>query len=177
MWAEITTTARRTCTIALVGLFLLLPAAPAVAHGDGDSAQSRVLVLDALTYLANRPAGYMEEATDKIGDALEAPDQSGVDLADVEAAQQALMSNDMMRARSLLEHSLAPVTGPVTGVDPGTTRMPDPLSAPTTWDSATVLTALFAAVAVLTGLALALRWRPSASLGALRAQSHEWRIR
>lgn len=169
---------RRACTAVLTGLLLLLSAAPALAHGGGDSDQSRVLVLDALTYLANKPANYMDEVTDKVGDALEAPDTAGVNLTKVQAAERALKSNDMMRARSLLQASLNPMTGPVTGEDPGTTTMPDPLSVHTGWNhSGALIGALSAAAAVLGGLVLARRWRPSMPLRALRAQSPEWRNR
>lgn len=168
---------RRACTAVLTGLLLLLPAAPARAHGEGDSDQSRVLVLDALTYLANKPTGYMDEVTDKVGDALEAPDTAGVNLTKVKAAQRALKRNDMMQVRSLLQASLAPMTGPVTGEDPGTTTMPDPLTVHTSWaGSATVLAGVSAA-AVLAGLVLAWRWRPSLSVRQLRIRSHEWRSR
>lgn len=168
---------RRACTAVLTGLLLLIPAAPALAHGGGDSDQSRVLVLDALTYLANKPTGYMDQVTDKVGDALEAPDTAGVNLTKVRAAQQALKSNDMMRTRTLLQASLAPLTAPVTGEDPGTTTMPDPLTVHTSWAGSGTVFAAGSAAALLIGLILARRWRPTMPLRALRAQSHEWRTR
>lgn len=165
----------RGCAAAVTGLLLLLPAAPAFAHGGGDSDQSRVLVLDALSYLANKPSGYMDEATDKIGDALEAPDAAGVDLTTLKAAQQALKSNDMMRTRTLLQAALQPMSGAVTGEDPGTSSMPDPLTVHTGWaGSGVVSAALAAGVFVLAGLLLAWRWRPAVPLRALRAQATEW---
>ena len=168
-----TTRLRRACTVLLAALVVLLPAAPALAHGEGDSEQSRVLVLDALTYLANKPAGYMDEVTDKVGDALEAPDTAGVNLAKVEAAQQALEHNDMMQTRALLQASLAPMAGPVTGEDPGTTTMLDPLTVHSTWAGSEPALAALSLAAVLIGLVLARRWRPDISLRALRTHSHE----
>ena len=172
-----TTRLARACTALLIGLLVLLPAAPALAHGEGDSEQSRVLVLDALTYLANKPAGYMDEVTDKVGDALEAPDSTGVNLAKVQAAQQALKHNDMMQTRTLLQASLAPMAGPVTGEDPGTTAMLDPLTVHTTWAGSEAVLAALSLGAVLIGLILARRWRPDSSLRTLRTQSHEGETR
>ena len=164
---------RQACTALLTGLLVLLPGAPALAHGGGDSEQSRVLVLDALTYMANRPAGYMDAVTDKVGDALEAPDTTGVNLAKVESARQALERNDMMQTRALLQASLAPMAGPVTGEDPGTTTMLDPLTVHTTWAGSEAVLAALSLGAALTGLVLARRWRPDVSLRALRTRSHE----
>lgn len=156
----------------VTGLLVLLSAAPASAHGDGEEAiPARTLVLTALTYLANQPPGFMEVATDKIGDALESEDTAGVDLAEVQAAQRAVERDDMMAARELLQASLAPLTGPVTGEDPGTTTLLAPMAGRTqsAWFGA-VLAAVAGAL-ILTGTALAWRWRPAMTLGALRVQA------
>jgi hypothetical protein len=159
---------RPAVTALLTGLILLLPAAPALAHGGGDSNQSRVLVLDALSYLANQPAGYEDSVTDKVGDALDAPDTQGVDLDKVAAAQQALKAGDMDQVRTLLQASLLPLTAPVTGEDTGTTTMLDPLPGHTTGTASTAALAGLSVAALLLGLGLARRWRPVESLAQLR---------
>ena len=169
----IRTWAWRLGTALVTGLLVLLPAGPALAHGDGDSEQSRVLVLDALTYLANKPAGYMDVATDKVADALAAPDKEGVDLSQVKAAQGAIENNDMMQARALLQASLTPMTGPVTGEDPGTTKMLDPLTGHTAWNAYQVTLAALSGASLLIGILLARHWRPTRRLRALRAQFQE----
>lgn len=169
--------ARRLGTALVTGLIVLLPAGPALAHGDGDSEQSRVLVLDALSYLANRPANYMDMTTDKVADALAAPDKSGVDLAKVKAAQDALMNNDMMQTRTLLQQSLSPLTGPVAGEDPGTTTVLDPLAVHPTWTGYEVTLAALSGASLLIGILLARHWRPTKRLRALRTQIQEGSIR
>lgn len=164
---------RRGFAIAISVLALSAPAAPAFAHGEGDSAQSRVLVVDALSYLANRPSDYMDMAMDKIGDALEAPDRAGVDLAKVTAAQRAMDAGDMMRTRALLEASLKPLTRPVVGMDTGTVSMPDPMSGHTDWSSVAAVYAGLSALLMLIGLVLAVRWRPRESIKQLRTRLNE----
>lgn len=151
------------------GLLVLLPVAHALAHGD-EGEESRVLVIDALAYLANEPAGYEDHVADKVGDALEAPDTEGVDLTKLEAAQQALDAGDMAAVRRLLQDSVQPLTGPVTGEETGTTTMLDPLSGHTNWGGSGAVLASLSAVAVLTGLLLGYRWRRRESLRDLRAQ-------
>src|SRR5262249_13198605 len=107
----------------LVGVGLTsLSAAPAMAHGEGDSDQASVLVLQAIGIITNKP-GAMDDITDKIDDALKAPDKEGVDLAQVQAAKDALDAGDMDQIRTLLQQSLqsgAPMQG-ATGEQTGTT--------------------------------------------------------
>lgn len=158
---------------AIAVLAVLVPAAPAFAHGGGDSDQSRVLVVDALSYLANKPSDYMDMAIDKIGDALDAPDKSGVDLAKVAAAQKAMDAEDMMQTRALLESSLKPQAAPVVGMDPGTTRMPDPMSGHTNWAGVGAVYAGLSGLVLLIGLVLAMRWRPGESIEQLRTRLNQ----
>jgi hypothetical protein len=166
-------TSRRLVLTALVaGLAVLLPAGSAVAH-EGDSDQSRVLVLDALAYLANKPDGYEDNVADKVNDALEAPDTEGVDLTKVDAAKQALDAGDLATVRTQLQDSIEPLTGPVTGEETGTTTMLDPMAGHTDWGVAGVVLAVLSAAALLAGLLLGYRWRRRESLRDLRARITE----
>lgn len=160
---------RRAAAGMVTALLVFLTAAPASAHGGGEAAvPARTLVLTALTYLANQPPGYMDVAMDKVGDALESEDADGVDLAQVKAAQKALAGDDMMSARALLQASLRPVMGPVTGADTGTTTVLEPLPGATHWTAADAVVAALAAGGILVGTALAWWWRPPMNLRALR---------
>jgi len=165
---------RHVLTTLLTGVMLLLSSAPALAHGEGDSTHSRVLIIDALTYLANRPPEYLDLVKDKVHDALDAPDKAGVDLSAVAAAQMALMADhmsgmtDMTQVRTLLQGSLLPLSGPVTGEQTGTTTMLDPLVGHTAWNASTEVFTAAIAVAMLLGLVLSYLWRPTESFSQLR---------
>src|SRR6266545_2464300 len=94
-----------TLVACLVGTWLAaLAPLPALAH-EGDSDQASVLVLQAIGIIVNKP-GDMDEIGDKIDDALNAPKKEGVDLAQVQAAKDALDTGDMGQARTLLQQSL-----------------------------------------------------------------------
>lgn len=160
---------RRAAVAVVAAGLVLVPVAPALAHGEGDADESRVLVLDALTYLANRPAGYEDVVSDKIGDALEAPDQEGVVLADVESAQQAFESGDLGTTRDLLQQSVQPVALPVTGEETGTTMMLDPLDPSPNLTGIDGVLAALSAAAVVGGVVLVVRGRPKESLSDLRS--------
>lgn len=156
----------------LVAVWLTtLVSTPAVAHGEGDSDQASVLVLQAIALIVNKPGG-MDDIQDKINDALEAPDKAGVDLAQVQAAKDALDNNNMDQARTRLQQSLqagAPMQG-ATGEQTGTTTVHKALNtrgrlAGGDW----VLLALSVLVLALGGW-LAARFRPADSLRVLRRQ-------
>jgi hypothetical protein len=157
--------------VLLVGVWLTMTAAtPAMAHGEGESDQASVLVLQAIGFIVNKP-GDMDDISDKVEDALDAPEKEGVDMARVEAAQQALDSNDMDQARTLLQQSLksGPME-PATGEETGTTVVHDGLSTQGRLSGGDwVLLVVSIAVAAV-GVWLALRYRPSESVRALRRQ-------
>ena len=161
---------RALTSVAVAMLVVLLPAAPAFAHGGDESDQSRVLVLQALSYLANQPEGFADMAAEKVMDALDATDQNGVDLPMIQQAQKQLESGDISGARKLLQDSVAPLTVRATGEETGTTLVSDPLPGATAWSPGAWLLAFAAIVLILVGVALAYRWRPQQSLSSLRAQ-------
>jgi hypothetical protein len=181
---------RQSSVAFVIGCFTLLPAVPAFAHGGGDSSQSTILVLDALSYLANQPPHYADLAMDKVKDALMAKDQSGVNLGPLALAKKALDAGQMMQARELLQNSLQHMMGQemgqgmgqvtaqgmgqvmaqVMGDEPGTTMMLDPLKGSTIGGGSHGLLVGGSGLAVLAGLVLAGRWRPTQSLRKLRSQ-------
>ncbi|MDP4014516.1 MAG: hypothetical protein U0990_07955 [Candidatus Nanopelagicales bacterium] len=145
---------------------------PGGGEGESDehaeSGESRDLVIDALAHLANDRPGHFEAIAEKIEDALEAPDKSGVDLTKVAEAEEALEAGDMVAVRALLQSSIAPITEPVVGDETGTTAMLDSLSGRTEWGGAAAALAALSAAAIVAGLLLAYRWRPRKSLEDLR---------
>jgi hypothetical protein len=108
----------RTWAVLMAALALAV-GVPALAHADetGESDQAKVLVLQAIAMLVNEPDDVMA-VEERIGDALEAPDTEGVDLAMVEQAAAALEDSDLRRTRDLLQSSIG--AGPYlgTGVPP-----------------------------------------------------------
>jgi hypothetical protein len=169
---------RQSIVAFVIGCFTLLATAPAFAHGGGDSNQSRILVLDALSYLANQPPHYADAAMDKVKDALMAKDQSGVSMGPLTLAKQAMDAGQMMQARALLQQSIQHMMGQgmgqemvqVMGDEPGTTMMLDPLKGSTIGGGSRGLLVGASALAVLAGLVLASLWRPQESLRKLRSQ-------
>lgn len=156
----------------LIGVWLTMTAAaPAMAHGGEDSDQASVLVLQAIGILTNKP-GAMDDITDKVNDALNAPDKQGVDTAQVQAAKDALDKGDMDQVKALLTKALGanpPMTGAV-GEETGTTVVHDALNprghlAGGDW----VLLAISVVVLLLGGW-LSLRYRPAEGVRALRRQ-------
>lgn len=162
--------ARRVAVGAAAAALTLLPAAPALAHGGGDAKESRVLVLDALSFLANRPAGYEDMVMDKVGDALDAPDKDGVDLAAVTKAQAALKAGDLSATRTLLQSAVLPMDEPVTGEEPGTTAMLDPWDPSVSLGGLDGVLAALSAAALAGGVVLAVRSRPHDSIRVLNTR-------
>lgn len=160
--------ARWIVALSMAGLFVLGPAAPALAHGGEGDSPARDLVIAALSYLANKPADYLDMAADKTDDALKAKDQQGVDLAKVKDAMMALDDHDPAKARTLLQASVQPMDEPATGMEPGTTVMHDPMPGHTDWAGSGVVYAVVSGLAVLVGLVFAVRWRPAESVAQLR---------
>lgn len=117
--------------LASLALVLIAPAAPAWAHGEGETTVGYELVQQAIGHLAH-DGGHaaMDAAMEKVNDALKAADQHGMDVTLVEQAKAALEAEDVTRARTLLQQSItATVTSlpPATGEQTGTHQVLLPL--------------------------------------------------
>lgn len=152
---------------------LLLPITPAWAHGEGETKVGYVLIQQALGHLAHDEGHVgMDQAMEKIDDALKTDEQTGVDIALVQQAKAALGAEDIAGARALLERSIASAVAalaPATGAQTGTRQVLLPLRGR---GALSGLDFVFAAVSVLMlliGLALAVMFRPHDSIRRLRA--------
>jgi hypothetical protein len=156
----------------LVGVWLTtLAAGPALAHGDNDSDQASVLVLQAIGFIVNKP-GDMDDIGDKVNDALQAPDKEGVDMAQVQAAKDALDKGDMDQARGLLQQSLkpgAPMAG-AKGEETGTSVVHDGLNPRGRLAGGDWVLLLLSVLVLAVGGWLSVRLRPADSIRALRRQ-------
>lgn len=165
---------RRTLPIlVLASLALaLIPAVPAHADGEDETHVGYVLVQQALGHLAhgNGHAG-MDEALEKIGDALETDDNAGVDLALVEQARTAVEAEDVSAARSLLQRSIEQAVSDLpaaTGEQTGTTVVTLPLRGRGSLTGEDWAFAVGSALLLLVGVVLAFRFRPHDTIGQLR---------
>lgn len=89
--------------LAAVSLAVALVAPPAIAHGK--KLPARKLVEQAIALLRTQP-NQVEAIEDKLHDALEAKDATGVDLALIRKADQAFDRRDLHRAWDLLEEAI-----------------------------------------------------------------------
>ena len=86
------------------GVFILnLPAA--LAHEGEEETSAKELVLQGIALLRGQP-DQSEAIEDKMHDALEAEDASGVELSLVERADEAFEGGDLHEARDLLEEAV-----------------------------------------------------------------------
>ncbi|WP_341360950.1 hypothetical protein V5H98_07650 [Georgenia sp. M64] len=156
---------------------------PAWANPDEEESEFAVdLVQQAISLIANR--GGADRALEKMEDALEAPDPSGVDLALVqqaatvveEAAPGAAREESLAQSRQILlqaapalnEPSPVAMTG---GLMTGTTVVLDDLTpARGISDGGDIVLLVLAAASAGLGLYLARLWRPHHSLRQLRAR-------
>lgn len=163
-----------TATALLLAGLLLAGAAPASAHGEGETAEGYVLVQQALGHLAHDTSrqGVML-AMEKVDDALATQDQEGVNVAELTQAQQALDAGRVAEGRDLLGKSIDEALSslpPATGEQTGTRLVPGAMSGrgdlrPGDW-GLVVGGMLMAAL----GLLLAFRYRPTQNVPSLRAQ-------
>jgi len=163
--------ARRGLVSVLAGcVFLIASAAgPAWAHGE-ESDQAAVLVEQAIALIANRAED--EHVAERIQDALEAPDQMGVDTAQVQAALELIEQpgeggEAAARARAVLLAALggklpsASTAGPAVGTETGTSVVLDEFRPERgISDGGDVALLVVAVAAMAVGMYLARRWRP-----------------
>lgn len=181
---------RVTALLLTVGLVLLLPGT-ALANEE-ETEEARLLVLQSVALIANEAP--VEAVTERIEDALEAPDPSGTDLPAVERAlelvEQSAEDDDpagLQEARAILVDAVdarfatgyGEVPGPdevgegnspyATGADTGTTAVLDELRP--AWgvsDGGDLVLLVLSALAIAAGVYLAHRWRPHDSIRQLR---------
>lgn len=113
-------------TTALVALIVV--AAPGLAHEE-KKLPARTLVQQAIALMRTQPE---QEAAilDKIHDALEAKDSTGVDLAMVEEADEIFESGDLHEAWDLLEEAIGAAPHRVVASPNPEPRMPVPTASP-----------------------------------------------
>lgn len=173
----------------LVASLALAAGVPTLAHADetGESDQAKVLVLQAIAMLVNKPDDVMA-VEERIGDALEAPHTEGVDMAMVEQAAAALENADLRRTRGLLQSSIGAgpylgtgVPSPILqtsgepgapahaiGAETGTAVVLDPYQPDRGPDRGEIVLLVISIVAIVGGLLLAWRARPADSVRQLR---------
>lgn len=124
--------------VAAVAVLLTIVAAsgrPALAHEGEESGKASDLVKQAIAIMANEPDN-VDAAMDKLTDAGNAEDKSGVDLLVVAQARDALTAKDVAKAKALAEQSIGaqppPANADVTpiGQSPATTVATTPSSMP-----------------------------------------------
>ena len=172
----------------VVAVFLLV-GTPAAFANEEETDEASLLVMQTISLIANgRDAAVVEE---RLVDALEAPDQEGVDMARVEEAaalleQEPVDEARLQQIRDVLSEAIeiraatgyGPIPGPgemgeessiVTGAESGTQVVLDELRPARGVDSGddVVMVVVGLAMAAL-GLALARRWRPHHSVHQLR---------
>jgi hypothetical protein len=121
--------ARVLAAIGITVWLVLALATAALAHMGEENVPAFTDVQEGIAILAGQPE-LMDNAIDKVHDALDSNDQSGVDVTLVKQASAALSRNDASAALLLLERSIgacpgAPVLNPV-----APPRSPAPLSSP-----------------------------------------------
>lgn len=166
---------RRCFAAAVTTLALVVSSAPAAwAHGEGETTEGYVLVQQALGHLAH-DTGHVgiDQAMEKVDDALATEDQQGVDVAEVTRAKVLLEAHDVVQARQLLQQSIAAATSKLpaaTGEMTGTTIVHLPLRGRDDLSSSDWVVAGGSLLLALLGLGLAIRFRPHDNLRQLRRQ-------
>ena len=156
----------------LVVLGGVASAAPAWAHGTGETEEGYVLVQQALGRLAHDPnrTGVMA-AMEKIDDTLATKDQEGVNIAQVKDAQMALDAGKLEEGRALLQKSITAAINkimPATGEETGTTVVPAEIPGRGSLDGLQWGFLGISVLLLLAGSALATKFRPVNNLAALR---------
>jgi hypothetical protein len=164
---------RRTLTsvflIAVASIALV--AGPAWAHGGQSATEGYVMVQQAIAYLVNEPGPKgTSEALVRVGNALAAEDQDGVDVPTVAKAQAELKAGNPDAARTLLQDSISEAIAalkPATGDETGTTKVVSPLQGNGSLTGMDWVLLILSVVVALVGGGVAYRLRPKENLGAL----------
>jgi hypothetical protein len=165
----------------------VVPAAVADANGDDDSAEARVLVLQAIALIVNQPDDE-HEIEERLEHAHEATHQEGVDLDLVEEAAAALHDGDHEGARELLQTSIGagPFVSPgvpepireahgepgeptlAVGAETGTSVVLDEYEPSSALDGGNIGLLVLSAAAIVVGALLAWLFRPRDTVRGLR---------
>lgn len=177
-----------TCAVLLT--LLVAGTGAARAHEGEETAQAIESVRQGIALIVNEPDD-MDMIADKVADALEAEDTTGVDLELVRDAKAALDLDQMMRARRLLERAIgarSDLAGtdvrPILHVPPGESTVPLAVGSETGTNVVTdelpgrgsltgpdiALLGLAAGLAVA-GVLLSVRFRPPDSVRELRRRA------
>ncbi len=156
----------------VLAVAVVLPAAPAAADGEGETTVAYVLIQQALGHLAHGGGHVaMDEAMEKVGDALETDDNASVDLTLVKQAKAALEAEDIGQARTLLEQSIQTAISdlpPAIGQESGTRLVVLPLRGRGGLTGQDWAFGAGSLVLLLVGAALAFRFRPHDTVRQLR---------
>jgi len=165
----------RLAAVAVIGLLATVASAPAAwGHGDEETTEGYLLVQQALGYLAHDTGmSGIDLAAEKVDDALESDDQTGVNVAELSRGRTALEAGDVAQARTLLQDSvqqavaaLPPATGTQTGTHEVVTELP---GRPDLRNQDWLLLAA-SALAAVGGVWLAVVLRPRDTIRTLRAR-------
>lgn len=185
MSRKIRTAALTACAAIALLLGVTMPAA---ADEPGESDEARVLVQQAIALIVNTPDDLMA-IEERIGDAIEAPDTEGADLAMVEQAKAALAAGDLAKTRSLLQAAIGagPYVGegvppkvgetsgqpgrPAVGAETGTSVVLDELDPAVDLDGGDAVLLGLSVLVIAAGLLLAWRFRPADTVRQLRRRS------
>ena len=160
--------------LAALVVVLLVATVPGVAWGHGGEENERAydLTRQAIALIVNTPDD-MDAIADKINDAIEAKNASGVQMPLVEQAKGALEAGDMHQARALLEKAIGarvhtstaePVPigqpAPATGSETGTVAAIDALPGRDGMSNLDWVMLALSAVVLVGGVTLSVRLRP-----------------
>lgn len=181
-------TIKRIVLAAIATAVLTVPSAvPAVADGEDESDEARVLILQAISLIVHSPDDE-HEIEERLEHAHEATHQEGVELDLVEDAAAALHDGDHERARELLQTSIGagPFVGhgvplPIrqasgdpgqpafaVGSETGTTIVLDEYRPGSAWDGGDVALLVVLAAAIVLGAVFAWLFRPADTVRQLR---------
>lgn len=167
----------RCAACALVTLMTFALAPSAGADEPGETTQGYLLVQQALGHLAH-DTGHegMDLAMEKVEDALATKDQAGVDAATLEKAKTALEAEQVDAARAELQDSITQALRnlpPATGEDTGTTVVLPALDTRGGMSGKDWVFVAISLLALVSGILLAIRFRPADSVGELRQRLGE----